>query len=136
MMLKIFCLISMTTISILLLLFIYVYDKIIHSAEIIDIFSLKWVQPAHVVTTVKQPYIASHLYLKVTFYCPVLEIFIWIEPLLRSHLSYKDTFSLSQRWPLNTGLTTVQIEKIFIHNQLSSFEITYQLYPLLVKRPL
>jgi hypothetical protein len=26
-------------------------------------------------------------------------------PLLRSHLSYKAIFSLSQRWPLNTGLT-------------------------------
>ena len=30
---------------------------------------------------------------------------IWIVPLLRGHLSYKATFSLSQRWPLNTGLT-------------------------------
>jgi hypothetical protein len=26
-------------------------------------------------------------------------------PLLRGHLSYKATFSLSQRWPLNTGWT-------------------------------
>ena len=31
--------------------------------------------------------------------------FIWIEPLLSGHLSYKATFSLSQRGPLNTGLT-------------------------------
>ena len=37
--------------------------------------------------------------------CPVIEHFIWIEPLLRGHLSYKATFMLSQRWPLNTGLT-------------------------------
>jgi hypothetical protein len=39
------------------------------------------------------------------FSCLVIDNFIWIEPLLRGHLSYKDTFSLSQRWPLNTGLT-------------------------------
>jgi hypothetical protein len=29
--------------------------------------------------------------------------FIWIEPLLRGPLSYKVTFFLSQRWPLNTN---------------------------------
>ena len=34
-----------------------------------------------------------------------MEHFISIEPLLRGHLSYKATFSLFQRWPLNTGLT-------------------------------
>ena len=33
------------------------------------------------------------------FSCPVIENFIWIEPFLRDH-----TFSLTQRWPLNTGL--------------------------------
>ena len=34
------------------------------------------------------------------------EYFIWIEPFIRGHLSYKTTFSLSQRsWPLNTCLT-------------------------------
>ena len=47
----------------------------------------------------------SHLYLKVTFSCPVIGNFIWIEPLLKGHLSFKATFTLSQRWPLNTGLT-------------------------------
>jgi dipeptide/tripeptide permease len=36
-----------------------------------------------------------------------IENFIWNEPLLRGHPSYKATFSLSQRWPPNTGLTTV-----------------------------
>jgi hypothetical protein len=36
---------------------------------------------------------------------PVIENFIWIEPLLRGHLCYKATFSLSQWWPLNTSLT-------------------------------
>jgi hypothetical protein len=35
----------------------------------------------------------------------VLENFIRIEPLLRGHLSYKVTFSLSQRWLVNTDLT-------------------------------
>ena len=55
----------------------------------------------------------SHLYSVVAciewspFYCPVIEYFIWIEPLLRGHLSYKATFSLSQMWPLNTGLTVM-----------------------------
>jgi hypothetical protein len=39
------------------------------------------------------------------FSCLVIVNFIWIEPLLRSHLSWKTTLSLSQRWPLNTGLT-------------------------------
>ena len=40
------------------------------------------------------------------FFRPVIENFRWIEPLLRDHLSYKATFSWSQRsWPLNTGLT-------------------------------
>jgi hypothetical protein len=45
------------------------------------------------------------------FACPVIEHFIWIEPLLRGHLSYKVAFSLSQRWPLNTGLTVLLIRE-------------------------
>ena len=52
------------------------------------------VKPAHVVTCIKR----SH------FSCLVIDNFIWIEPLLRGHLTYKDTFPLSQRWPLYTGL--------------------------------
>ena len=51
------------------------------------------------------PQLSSHLYLKVTISCLVIENFIWIESLLRGHLSYKATFSLTQMWPLNTGLT-------------------------------
>jgi hypothetical protein len=52
------------------------------------------------------PLFSSHLYLKVTFSCPVIEHFIWIKPLWRGHLSNKDTFfSLSQMGPLNTDLT-------------------------------
>ena len=58
-------------------------------------FNVFIVKPAHAVTCIKR----SH------FSCPVIENFIWIEPLLRCHLSYKATFSLSQRWPLDTGLT-------------------------------
>jgi hypothetical protein len=38
------------------------------------------------------------------FSCPVIENFIWIEPLLRDHLSYK-----TKRWPLTTGLTVSDI---------------------------
>jgi hypothetical protein len=57
-------------------------------------------KPAHAVTSIKQPpVLKGHIFL------PVIENFIWIEPLLRSHLSYTATFSLSQIWPLNTGLT-------------------------------
>jgi hypothetical protein len=41
------------------------------------------------------------------FSCPVIENVIWIEPLLRGHLSYKATFCLSQMWPFNTGLTVL-----------------------------
>jgi hypothetical protein len=52
------------------------------------------VKPAHAVTSIKQlPVVKDHL-------------FIWIEPLLRGNLSYTATFSLSQMWPLNTGLNT------------------------------
>lgn len=32
---------------------------------------------------------------------------IWIEPLLKGHLSYEAMFSFSKRWPLKTGLTVV-----------------------------
>ena len=49
--------------------------------------------------------LSSQLYLKVSFFCPVIENFICIEPLLRGQLSYKA--SLYQRWPLNTGLTRI-----------------------------
>jgi hypothetical protein len=64
------------------------------------------VKPAHAVTSIKQsPVFKGHLFLSY----PVIENFIWIEPLLRGHLSYNATFSLSQRWPLNTGLTLLLI---------------------------
>jgi hypothetical protein len=46
----------------------------------------------------------------VTFSCPVIDNFIWIEPPLRGHLSYKATYSLSQGWPLNTGLTVYCVQ--------------------------
>jgi hypothetical protein len=41
------------------------------------------VKPAHVVTCIKRSDLS----------CPVIESFIWIEPVLREHLSYKATFS-------------------------------------------
>ena len=53
------------------------------------------VKPAHVVTCIQRP----------PFSCSVMENFKWIEPLLRGHPSYKAIVSLSQWWPLNTGLT-------------------------------
>ena len=62
-------------------------------------------------TKYSQTCLYGHLYQAVTcikrspFSCPDIEQFISMEPLLRGHLSYKATFSLSQRWPLNTGLT-------------------------------
>jgi hypothetical protein len=52
-------------------------------------------KPPHVVTCIKRS----------PFSCPIIENFIWIESLLRGHLSYNVTFSFSQRWPLKTGLT-------------------------------
>ena len=55
------------------------------------------------------PLLSTYLYLKVTHSCPVIEIWIWIEPLVKGHLSYMSTFSLSQRWPLNTGLIVYNI---------------------------
>jgi hypothetical protein len=55
----------------------------------------------YVVTSIKQTLVLKgHL-----FSCPVIEKVIRIELLLRGHQSYKVTFSLSQRWPLNTDLT-------------------------------
>ena len=53
----------------------------------------------------QSPLLSSHLYEKSPFSCPVIENVIWIEHFVRGHLSYKAIFSLSQRWPLNTGLT-------------------------------
>ena len=57
------------------------------------------------------------------FSCPVIENFIWIEPLLKGHLSYKTTFTLSQRWPPNTGLT------IIFFNFLSPHRPNYTVKP-------
>jgi hypothetical protein len=51
------------------------------------------VKPAHAVSCIRRSHIS----------CPVIDNFIWIEPLLRGLLSYQATFSLSERWPLNTG---------------------------------
>ena len=67
----------------------------------------------------------GHLYYVVTclkrspFSCPAIEHFIWIKPLLRGHLSYKATFTLFQRWPLNTGLTVYSYSLISIRKLTS-----------------
>jgi hypothetical protein len=45
------------------------------------------VKPAHVVTCIKRS----------SFFRPLVGHFIWIEPLLRGHPSYKATSSLYQR---------------------------------------
>jgi hypothetical protein len=57
--------------------------------------------------------LSSHCIKRPPFSCPVIEHFIWIEPLLRGHLSNKATISLSQWWPLNTGLT-VQLNCVLL----------------------
>jgi hypothetical protein len=49
------------------------------------------------------------------FSYPVIEQFIWIEPLLRVHLFWNTSFALSQRRPLNTGLT-VPIYKFILQS--------------------
>lgn len=41
------------------------------------------------------------------FDCPSIENIVRNEPLLRGQLSYKATLSLSQKLPLNTGLTVL-----------------------------
>jgi hypothetical protein len=61
------------------------------------------VKPAHVVTSFR-----AVTCIKMS---SVIENFIWIEPLLRDHLSCKATFSLFQRWPLTTGLTIYGIPR-------------------------
>ena len=57
--------------------------------------------------SIRSPLLSIRCIERSRFTCPVIENFIWIEPFLRGHLSYKTTFSLSQRWPLNTGLTVL-----------------------------
>ena len=56
---------------------------------------------AHAVTCIKQSPVLKMSH----FSCSDIEHFIWHEPLLRSHMSQKTTFSLVQIWTLNTGLT-------------------------------
>ena len=60
------------------------------------------VNPVHVVISFKQSSVLkSHILLALSQKIS----YEWIEHLLRSYMSYKATFSLSQRWPLNTGFT-------------------------------
>jgi len=74
------------------------------------------VKPANAVTSIKQsPVLKGHNFLVLS------EYFIWIEPLLRGHLSYKTTFSASQRWPLNIGLTSWKIAELVFNNHSLSY---------------
>ena len=78
-----------------------------------------------------QVYMYSRTYQAVTcikrspFSCPVIDNFICIELLLRGHLSYKDTFCLSQRWPLDTGWT--------VYSEMRSAFITFYNWINLIK---
>jgi hypothetical protein len=59
----------------------------------------------------------------------VLDNFIWIEPLFRGHLHYKVPFSLSPRWPLNTGLTIyigLIFRRIYIWVDLDEWSRTWR----------
>jgi hypothetical protein len=58
------------------------------------------VKPAHTITCIK----------KSPFSFRFIENFIWIEPILRSYLPYKDTCSLFQRWPLISYLSAINSE--------------------------
>jgi hypothetical protein len=60
----------------------------IKSADRGNILNIHTVKPAYAVTCIKSS----------PFSCPVIENFIWNEPFLRGHLSYKATFSLSHVW--------------------------------------
>jgi hypothetical protein len=52
----------------------------------------------------KQIFKPSHLIILIIFAIRV-EHFTSIEIIIRGHLSYKTTFTLTQMWPLNTSLT-------------------------------
>jgi hypothetical protein len=72
---------------------------------------IKWTSYKEKVWKIKKAKLSAHVH---CLYF-VFSIFIWIEPLLRVHLSYKATFSLSQMWPLNTGLSVQR----FVCNYMS-----------------
>ena len=82
--------------NIYIFLTIYIYCIYIYHSVLYIIYTVKHVLA---VTCIKRS----------PFSCPLIDNFIWIEPLLRGHLSYKVTFSWSQRWPLNTGLIVYYI---------------------------
>jgi hypothetical protein len=55
-------------------------------------------EPVHAITFIKQ----SPVFKRSPFSCPIIEHLIWIEPLLRGHLSYKATFPLLSEEATNT----------------------------------
>jgi hypothetical protein len=91
---------------------------------------VKFVLQCHVVTSIKQSLVLKDHILS----CPVIKKIIWIEPLLRCHLSEKTTFPLSQRWPLNTGLTVIKLRYlleslVFIKVMVPQIQIQIQGFP-------
>ena len=68
------------------------------------------VEPDQAATSIKQSSVLKG---------PVQETFIWIQPLLRGHLSYNATFSFSQMWPLN-WFDCILI--VFLHLRLTQFK--------------
>jgi hypothetical protein len=74
---------------------------------------------------------------QLTFSCPVIEHFMWIEPVLRGYLSYKDIFLCS-----NTGLTVpymslgwydipdLVIQLIWYSRPCHSVDMIFQYYSL------
>jgi hypothetical protein len=76
------------------------------------------------------PLFSSHLYQKVTFSCSLIVNVIWNIPLL-GHLSYKAIFSLSQRWPLNTGLAVfVGLKNLLIPAAYQCIHVYRNLLPV------
>ena len=75
--------------------------------------------------SIRSPVLTSHLQLNIAFSCLVMEKFISIELILRGSFSYKALFSLSKRWPLNTGLTVLIQNMSNIINSVSYLDMKY-----------
>ena len=79
----------------------------------INYHKIKWHKSVEFIFTVN-PALAITCIRRSPFSFAVIENFIWIKPILRGHLSYKATFSSSWGWPLNTGLTIVNVTSYVI----------------------
>jgi len=84
--------------------------------------SMCTVKPAYGITSFKQsPVLKGHLF-------PVIENFIWIEHLLRGHLSWK-----TKRWHLDTGLA-VHLETMKALSSIEPVEMQRDWYASVQKR--